>query len=734
MKRPTHRLRSSWASLVAVLALSLVLVPSTAMAAGPGSAEVSIEVLSNRADLISGGDALVEILLNEGTDPARLRVTVNGNDVTTAFAVRDDGRIVGLVDGLALGDNELVAAIRPSAQSSAPPGASSASITITNHSSSGPVFSGPHLQPWVCTTEANGLGPAVDAECNAPTRVDWFYRSTTSAALQPYDPENPPADVAMTTTDQGETVPFIVRRERGTMNRSIYDIAVLSDPAQPWEPWAPQSGWNGKVVWAFGPSSGTQHVQGSPQQVLNATRLGAGFMVATSSLNVHGTNLNTVVSAESVMMVKEHIIENYGEIRYVIGQGGSGGAIGQQLVGNTYPGLIDGLIPALSYPDTWTTGMEVSDCSALVETIGRLGGNAEWSPAQRIAIYGHSSTITCTLFPALFGAGADPTVGCNLPQELIYHPENNPDGVRCTASDYMVNVWGIDPDTGYARVAGSTIGIEWGLEALQQGVISPEQFVALNEAFASLGQEPGVRRPSDPGATAIAYRTGQVNDGASLDQVPIIDVRQAGNHEFHTNYHTWAMRDRLIETHGHADNHVIFWSSGAIPAGVAEEVFQLMDQWLAAIEADTSGDALDVQVLRNRPAGAVDTCFIGGVRSTDYEQCLVDAPYFGAPRTAAGLGGAHDNLECQTKPLDRDDYPGVTFTDDQWDRLHAAFPTGVCDPTLPAVDETRSIPWLSFADGPGGEPLGDPPVSRAGCPGQAQGRGNAATNACPGRP
>src|SRR5580765_888335 len=38
----------------------------------------SIDVLSNRADLVSGGDALVAVKIAAGTDPATVRVNLNG--------------------------------------------------------------------------------------------------------------------------------------------------------------------------------------------------------------------------------------------------------------------------------------------------------------------------------------------------------------------------------------------------------------------------------------------------------------------------------------------------------------------------------------------------------------------------------------------------------------------------------------------------------------------------------
>ena len=40
--------------------------------------------------------------------------------------------------------------------------------------------------------------------------------------------------------------------------------------------------------------------------------LSRGFMAANSSLNINGQNTNEIVSAESLMMLKEHIIETYG--------------------------------------------------------------------------------------------------------------------------------------------------------------------------------------------------------------------------------------------------------------------------------------------------------------------------------------------------------------------------------------------------------------------------------------
>ena len=55
---------------------------------GGGVGEIS--VVSNRADLISGGDALVSVDLI--ANPRAIRVELNGSDITDAFAIRPNGR------------------------------------------------------------------------------------------------------------------------------------------------------------------------------------------------------------------------------------------------------------------------------------------------------------------------------------------------------------------------------------------------------------------------------------------------------------------------------------------------------------------------------------------------------------------------------------------------------------------------------------------------------------------
>src|SRR5215471_9141017 len=76
---------------------------------------------------------------------AGVRVDLNGQDVTSSFAVRADGRFLGPVSGLRLGRNDLTARA-PSVSEDLGDDGSGARITITNHPIGGPVFSGPQVQ------------------------------------------------------------------------------------------------------------------------------------------------------------------------------------------------------------------------------------------------------------------------------------------------------------------------------------------------------------------------------------------------------------------------------------------------------------------------------------------------------------------------------------------------------------------------------------------------------------
>ena len=93
---------------------------------------------------------------------------------------------------------------------------------------------------------------------------------------------------------------------------------------------------------------------------------------------------------------------------------------------------------------------------------------------------------------------------------------------------------------------------------------------------------------------------------------------------------------------------------------------------------------------------------------------------FTTPRMVAGDALTTDTNKCQLKPLDRnDDYGLIPFSDAEWATLQSVFPDGVCDFSVPGVDQQGTIPWQTYQDDAaggaviyGGRPLGPPPTSR----------------------
>jgi hypothetical protein len=717
----------------------LLLIAAATVGAGSGAAVSSaaasdsvrsINVLSNRADLVSGGDALVAVELAPTAAPSTVRVALDGRDITSSFGMRENGNYEGLVTGLAPGANTLTARGIDGVGKQ---------ITLRNHPIGGPVFSGPQVTPYFCNTNASNppLGAAVDAQCNAPTVVDYLYRNLSNQFVA-YDPANPPAPglIQQTTTDAGKTVPFIVQRVTGTANRGIYQIAVLVDPTKPITPWSTEQPWSHKLFYPFGGACGTNHTQGAPMSTLQATQLGLGFAVATSNLNIFAQNCSDLTSAETTMMVKEIVVERYGQLRYTMGNGGSAASMQQHLLAENYPGLLDGLTTSQVFPDHFDQVMGSLDCRVLYHYF--------W-PTSPLLLPGHATAPPNPLFPTpasrqpVFGSnptnpdnlcgqkillfGADRTelvpgsgVACGLAAALIWNPTTNPTGERCGIFDFERSIFGVtvtpDAPNGKGRSATDNVGVQYGLRALLTGAITPEQFVDLNSKVGGIdidGNFIAERKAADPAALEILYSTGRMNSGSGAAQIPEIDNRtgaQMDDTGFHPAFESFSYRERLDKANGNHDNQIIWLSR---PGGVVPNQFDSMRQWLDTLSSDTSNDSQAVKVRRAKPASLVDACFMAGGVQGDLT-CNGTWQYYAAPRIAAGGPLSQDVMKCTLKPLSRADYGVIQFTDDQWALLQATFPSGVCDYTKPGISQQHpKARWLTFENGPGGQPLGNPP-------------------------
>ena len=702
----------------------------TAFAAAPADARVPvprIKVMSNRADLVSGGDAFVRVTLPRGVKPARLRLKAGRRNVTRVLRRTGRRRLEGVVRRLRVGRVRLVARIRRGG---------AARLFVTNHRIGGPVFSGPQIQPWTCQAGAK------DAKCNQAPSYRFVYlpkgASTDGAALpgtttnsagnpfQPYDPSSPPpADsIATTTTTEGVTVPFIVRVETGYIDRDQYAVATLFDPTKRWSPTAPQRQFNHRLVITHGFSCDTAYNAGDAPSVLQPKVLGGGFVVISHALNHAGHNCNLLTQAEALVMTKEYAIDHYGTVRWTIGSGCSGGSLVQHQVANSYPGVYQGLTPQCSFPDAWSSAMQYEEYYfglKYLENPTRWDLGVIYDPIATTAFFDHPNPANPVTFTNTIPNSGEPSRSCpGVPADQVYNEQTNPEGVRCTLQDYMVNAFGRD-ERGFARRGFDNVGVQYGLKGLRQGRISAAQFVDFNTHIGGADLDLNLtseRTAADPIALERVYRTGAINSANNLNKVAIIDLRGPDPGAFHDVFRTYAMRARLERNFGTAANQILWRGQAALigdPSFAADAVFA-MDRWLARVHADRRKVPLARKIIEDRPGTVAPRCTDGQGREVASEVCDQTVSSYGTPRQGADGPLTEDVMKCQLKPMRRDDYP-VSFSDAQWQRLQQAFPGGVCDYSKPGVSQHGATSWLTYQSKRGrviygGKPMGRPPVSR----------------------
>ena len=731
------------------------------VSADPAISGLLIETLSTRPNIVSGGDVLVKVTYPAG-QLLPLWITLNDQDTTGKFhAGSEPNTWIGLVTGLQIGNNVL----RVRAKS--PAGMLDESLQLTNYPITGPIFSGPQLQPYRCMTDifimpdGSYLGPSTDAQCSAPTKVQYVYKSTNGPFFPMSDVSRLPSDVAMTTTLSGVTVPYVVRFEAGTIDRGVYNIAILHDPTteQAPTPFVTPKGWTKKLMWVHGfGCAGGWYYQGTETasldgydfsqifsgivgilprtggiaadfNAINDTWLSKGYAVATSTLNHPSISCNPHLAGEATAMVKEHFIEEFGVPIYTASTGGSGGAYSSEQIADAFPGLFDGILVSAVFPDSLSIGLSGLDGHLLthyftvtdplgfsdaqkVAASGYLGVQAlidaanqagRTDPVQnRADIPGYLSAVWYSLggaWPILY-----PTA-----DNLRYDPVRNPTGARPTIFDVSVAVYGKDPRTGFALRPYDNVGVQYGLAALNAGSINATQFLNLNANIGGYDQDANyvaARSVADAGAVKRTYQSGLTLGGSGgMASIPLFDFGAYNDTSgYHYQWFHFAVRQRLIAANGNADNQVM-WRGATVPAATAASVF---DQWMTAYKSDTSILPQRQKVINNKPAMAVDGCWASATQfiaepqtfsSAPNSQCNRLFPSYGAPRIVAGGPLAGNVLKCQLKPIDQGDY-SVTFTAAELARLQAIFPSGVCDWSKPGVNQTPVVPWASFGPSP----------------------------------
>ena len=684
MNKKSRRFSSRPGVLLAGLVLVLGLFAQAWAESG------TLKILSSAPDQVSGGDVLVAIDLPEGHLGSLL--LLNG-DLVISGLERTGDRVHGLLDGLVDGENSLrVWHFRfHEGRFFLDNGGA---VTLVNHPITGPMFSGPQQSPFVCTvTSEFGMQPTVDrssppgfrvyddeggvigysTDCSIDSFITYHYRTTDNGwADWPMD-GSMPEDLATTVTIDGDEVDFVVRVERGTINRFIYSYAMLVDPASiggegqgNWD----TDRWNGRLLYHFQGGVGIGHTQGrwASGSAMNADVLGLGHAIAYSTGNRTGEHYNLQVGGETALMTKEHFIKRYGLPIYTVGLGGSGGAIQQYVYGQNHPGLLDAAIPQRSYPDMVTQTIHVSDCELLehfMDVTDRT--NPFWQTTNnRSLLVGFNATdLLGNPFrdaQMAFGYAAAPGMTECVPawrglsplalnphfgqarNAEHWEPLSDIMAIEWTHMDDLRHIYGIGED-GFARRAVDNVGVQYGLQAFVDGQITDEEFLRVNalaggwkpsseivqEGFPFLGSPspdtfdpwsrrnmmlgvgsaPAPRHEGNLEAIAALYETGMVFRGEI--GIPVLDIRDWLEPvlDMHNSHQSFAARQRILNQMDAADHHLVWF------AGIGDQPpFQIGQFNMTMVALEVMDEWMlnvlsnpEAGLLENRPAEATDACF-----------------------------------------------------------------------------------------------------------------------------
>src|SRR5215467_681460 len=125
--------------------------------------------------------------------------------------------------------------------------------------------------------------------------------------------------------------------------------------------------------------------------------------------------------------------------------------------------------------------------------------------------------------------------------------------------------------------------------------------------------------PLMPLTTAVRITYG----GLGLKHTPIIDYRgyvdqpENGN-EVHSRFHSFSMRQRLVDANGSFDNQVMLVEDGSTANGnglfsdtspVLSHALTQMDGWLSSLSGLGTSSPNLKQIQRAKPSDLVDACF-----------------------------------------------------------------------------------------------------------------------------
>ncbi|HEX9258223.1 MAG TPA: DUF6351 family protein, partial [Acidimicrobiales bacterium] len=273
------------------------------------------------------------------------------------------------------------------------------------------------------------------------------------------------------------------------------------------------------------------------------------------------------------------------------------------------------------------------------------------------------------------------------------------------------------------------VGVQYGLRAVANGDITPEEFLKLNGSVGGWKNEPDMVQETRPflpvgafdpwSAKNQVFSTDPLNNPAPRVQgdvlamnavyeaglvfrgdidIPILDIRPYRERilDMHNSHQSFASRQRMLNADGDASNQAIWFIDEPATVDITPVALDVIDEWMANIAADPKAG-----VVANKPADAVDRCFEtngtqiaagpdvwDGILDDDAAgACTSRFKVFATTRQVAGGPIEQSYFKCALVPvsdaISRGLYGQWTPTAAQQATLERIFPTGVCDYTQP---------------------------------------------------
>jgi hypothetical protein len=636
-----------------------------------------------------------------------------------------------------------------------------------------PLFAGKNQYPFVCETERSNLGqPLVDntsgwgvpvyaetkkgkrseliigysKDCSVPTRIFYSYNTKKNQSKFHQVPDS--------TEALPDKADLIVRIETGTINRYMY--AMLMPSSHNDELLKPDlSKWNGKLIYYFRGGIGIGFQQG----ILRMHHLSKdmrvyleqGYAVVFSTGTETANGYNIWLQEDTALRLKQNFSKRYAKPIFTIGYGGSGGAIQQYLMGQNNPGaVIDGGVAIVAYPDMLSQINYTLDCELTEYYFEHLSKDKEfWEPVeQRTMIQGLANNPKesrrlqwldniAQLLRFEWPKNHQGANECNSrwrgSLQYVNNPVFNPHYPRYSKNIRGRVFWthwqdnreyfGTDSH-GRAPIPWSNEGVQYGLQALQEKKISPQQFLDLNakiggwlpqgemtqehywyasdepelSLYSTYSQhnmthrgkkmKPAPRSNGSITAAQGAYLSGNIFLG-ELHR-PIIDVRPY-NDKILDIHHSWSAissRKRIQQRMG-THNLQVIWQAEP-PLKPYAEALAMMDEWLTRADAN-GGDYHNA-----KPDNAMDFC-----QSKDGEilhkgetvwdgawnkkldgECTKIMPFYQGSRNVAGEDISSDIFFCELIPIRKAieaGFYGDYDMDPYQEKLEKIFSKGVCD-------------------------------------------------------